>query len=145
MTATPSFHSLSSSSKRASSILQRVKGSDTKPEVLLRSALWGCGHRYRLHAKDLPGKPDIVFRSKKVAVFVDGDFWHGRNWDVRRCKLAMGSNSSYWVAKIAANMARDIRTNRALGALGWTVVRLWETDIKQDVRAAVGQVEAALN
>jgi len=116
----------------------RKKG--TKPEVLLRRALRRRGLRYRLHAGDLPGSPDLVFRSAKVAVFCDGDFWHGRGWRALKAKLERRANAGYWVAKIAANRARDAKTQRALTAAGWTVMRFWEADICADADAAAAAV-----
>lgn len=97
--------------------------------MALRRALWRRGLRYRLHRKDLPGCPDIVFPGHRVAVFVDGDFWHGRDWPSRKEALRRGSNAAYWVEKIESNMARDRRQEAKLTRSGWTVVRLWETDV----------------
>jgi DNA mismatch endonuclease, patch repair protein len=128
----PRFEGLTASSPRASAIKKRVTRHNTKPELRLRRALFAEGLRYRLHARHLPGRPDIVFPRARVAVFCDGDFWHGRNWRSRRQKLARGSNSSYWIAKIHANMLRDRRHDRELAARGWLVVRIWETDIVSD-------------
>lgn len=92
----------------------------------------------------MPGKPDIVFHRARVAVFCDGDFWHGRRWRDRHEKLARGSNAPYWTAKISANVARDRRTTRLLRAAGWIVVRLWETDVLRDVARAADKVERLL-
>jgi DNA mismatch endonuclease, patch repair protein len=100
--------------------------------VALRRAVWRQGVRYRLHRRDLPGKPDLTFAAARVAVFVDGDFWHGRNWATRRVKLASGANSEYWIPKIEANMERDARQQAALQAGGWCVLRFWETDVLRD-------------
>ena len=99
----------------------------TKPEILLRKALWARGLRYRLHAKDLPGKPDIVFRRAWVVVFCDGDFWHGRDWEQRRAKLADGANPDYWINKIASNRERAVHQSQELEAAGWLVLRFWES------------------
>jgi DNA mismatch endonuclease (patch repair protein) len=112
--------------------------------VLLRRELWRRGLRYRLHVLNLAGKPDIVFRLARVVVFCDGDFWHGRRWEQRREKLARGANAPYWTAKIAANVTRDRRNTRALQRAGWTVLRLWETDIIRDVLKAAERVEAVV-
>jgi DNA mismatch endonuclease (patch repair protein) len=99
--------------------------------MMLRRALWAQGMRYRLHP-NLTGKPDIVFRKTKVAVFCDGDFWHGRAWKDRKAKLSLGANADYWIAKIRTNRARDRRTNRQLKRSGWHVVRVWESEINKD-------------
>src|SRR3954462_15077122 len=125
----PRFEKFGSSSDAASRAKQANRAKDTKAEVILRRTLWRLGLRYRLHASDLPGKPDIIFRSKRVAVFCDGDFWHGRNWREQRRRLRQGSNGPYWLAKIAANRQRDSRQTAMLRKKGWTVVRLWETDV----------------
>lgn len=103
-----------------------VRSKNTKPEVTLRSALHRLGLRYRLHAS-LPGKPDIVFPRSKIAVFVDGSFWHGRNY--RSLEGQLHVRKKFWLAKIGANMARDKRNNRELRGHGYQVVRLWDTDV----------------
>jgi DNA mismatch endonuclease (patch repair protein) len=120
------------------------RAKDTSPELELRGALWRLGLRYRLRPRDLPGRPDLVFRQKKVAVFCDGDFWHGRNWATQRQKLLKGANAEYWVAKIAYNRRRDKDHVRELQARGWIVVRLWETEIRGSPERAARKVLAAL-
>lgn len=122
----------------------RIGARDTTPELLLRSALHSLGLRYRLHAPDLPGRPDIVFRRLRVAVFCDGDFWHGRDWARRRARLSQGSNAAYWIAKIESNMKRDRRNVRSLRDMGWTVVRLWERDIAADSQGCARRVTQVL-
>jgi DNA mismatch endonuclease (patch repair protein) len=144
MTA-PRFTGLSAASARSSTTKRRNRKRDTKPELLLRVALWRMGLRYRLDAADLPGRPDIVFLRPRLAVFVDGDFWHGRNWEERKQRLANGRNASYWIAKIGYNRERDARNTRLLLDDGWRVLRLWETDIRRDVSACVRQIIAILN
>jgi DNA mismatch endonuclease (patch repair protein) len=126
----PQFKGLKPSSRVASLSKKKNPSTGTLPEVMLRRALSGLRARYRLHAADLPGKPDIVFRRAKVAVFVDGDFWHGRQWQHRKARLTVGSNSAYWVGKIGANRRRDSIYNRLLKKAGWVVIRVWETDLK---------------
>src|SRR5207249_4773583 len=96
--------------------------------------------RFRKNVETMPGKPDIVFPSAKVIVFCDGDFWHGRNWPVLKRKLAIGSNASYWRAKIASNIKRDRLRTASLKRDGWIVIRLWESDIKRDPFAAAAIV-----
>lgn len=119
--------------------------SDTRCEVELRKALWRAGARYRKNAADLLGKPDIVFPRQKVAVFCDGDFWHGRGWIDRKAKLAASHNGAYWVAKIERNMERDRKQVQALREAGWAVFRLWETDILRDPEVAAAEVLQALD
>jgi DNA mismatch endonuclease (patch repair protein) len=115
--------------------MSRIRGKNTKPEIVLRSALWSLGLRYRLHAP-LLGKPDIVFLGSRVAVFVDGCFWHGCPDHSVKPK----TNSSFWKTKLRKNIERDIRASASLEAAGWTVVRIWEHEIKEDISAAVGRV-----
>jgi DNA mismatch endonuclease Vsr len=141
----PSYKNFSPSSLRASQLLARSKATDTKCERLLRSALWRMGFRFRKNVRDLPGRPDIVFRGHRVAVFCDGDFWHGRNWAYRRRKLKKGANSSYWVAKIKANIDRDKSHDGQLRQEGWRVVRLWEKDILADAHGAASRVANLLS
>jgi DNA mismatch endonuclease, patch repair protein len=130
----PSFRGYAPASKISSQTKSHNRSTNSSPEMSLRRALTSMGARYRLHASDLPGKPDLVFRRARLAIFVDGDFWHGRDWPKRRRKLQHGANPSYWVAKIAANRSRDRRHNRRLQSLGWAVVRLWESDIETSTR-----------
>lgn len=145
MRRTPSYGGLEAASSGAT---RAAKGAsrkrDTKPELILRRALWARGFRYRVDVGDLPGRPDIVFPSARVACFVDGDYWHGRELEDRIAKLARGHNAPYWVAKIRTNVERDRRHDAALAAAGWRVLRLWETDLLKDAGQAVEQVEKAL-
>ena len=126
----PSFKGLAPSSSAQSRAKRSNRARDTKPELLVRRELWARGARYRLFPRDVPGCPDIVFRRARVAVFCDGDFWHGRDWPQISEKLASGHNGSYWTAKIAYNIERDIRINQELEQHGWLVLRYWESAIK---------------
>jgi len=90
------------------------------------------GLRFRKNVRDLPGKPDIVFTKQRVAVFCDGDFWHGRDWPARKRKLHKGANALCWTKKIGANIQRDRLLDQDLKRLGWKVLRLWESDILED-------------
>lgn len=128
-------------------IMSAVKSKDTRPELKLRKALWREGLRYRVNYKKLPGKPDIVFTKWKVVVFCDGDFWHGHNWAVRgqnSLQEELSGYSQYWREKILRNIERDDENNKALIALGWTVVRIWESDIKNDLDGCVKTVKESL-
>jgi DNA mismatch endonuclease (patch repair protein) len=144
----PSFKDFLPASLESSKQKSKLKRKDTKCELLLRSVLWRRGFRFRKNVRSLPGAPDIVFARSKVVVFCDGDFWHGRKWAARQASLGRGHNAEYWIKKIEANIARDLRHTQALQDLGWTVFRLWETDILKDVEAAadsvVAKIEAAL-
>lgn len=128
--------------------MSAVKGADTGPEIALRKAVWRMGLRYSLHDKTLPGKPDMVFPKTKVAVFVDGDFWHGKQWRTRGYKNLESqfdgvNNKPYWVEKIRKNIARDLKVNAALRKLGWRVVRVWESELKKNVEKAANCVADA--
>jgi DNA mismatch endonuclease (patch repair protein) len=125
-----------------SRIMASIKGRDTRPEKLLRSALWARGLRYRIHLSRVPGTPDIAFTREKLAVFCDGEFWHGYGWEARKAKLK--SNRSYWVPKIERNMARDREVDRRLAESGWEVLRIWDFEILNDLESCVARTEAAL-
>jgi DNA mismatch endonuclease (patch repair protein) len=116
------------SPEKRSAVMRRVKGKDTSPEMTVRKALTALGARYRLHRKDLPGKPDIVLPGRKLALFVHGCFWHGH--DCARGARVPKQNRDYWVGKVDRNRARDAKSREALAALGWRVETIWECDLK---------------
>lgn len=140
----PSYAGLKSASVSSSRIKQLNRNTDTRHERILRSVLWRNGYRFRKNDRTTPGKPDIVFRRERVAVFCDGDFWHGRDWRKRSRRLRIGTNAMYWLEKIRCNMRRDRRTNRVLTREGWLVVRLWETDILRNPTACARTLQALL-
>jgi DNA mismatch endonuclease, patch repair protein len=116
-------------SKRMSSI----RRSNTTAEVVLRRALWRLGLRYRLHRRDLPGTPDIVLSRRRTVIFIDGDFWHGRRLredgpEALRATFR-GERQDYWTKRIMTNASRDDRINRLLLVSGWTVIRVWDSDV----------------
>ena len=118
-----------------SRIMAAVRSRDTTPEIRFRRALRALGRRYRVCVKGLPGCPDLVFPVERVAVFVDGDFWHGRQWRLRghvslESQFARSHHRTYWVEKITRNVQRDRQTTRRLRKLGWRVVRVWESDVR---------------
>lgn len=118
--------------------MSRVKLKSGKAEVLLAKALWHEGYRYIKNDKHLPGSPDIAILKYHIAVFVDGEFWHGKDWDIRKPKLKR--NRDYWVEKIEENIARDIRNDGALQEIGWTVVHFWEKDVLKNLQKCVSTV-----
>ncbi len=118
-----------------------IRAKNTKPELALRAALRQAGAiGYRLHRKEIPGKPDLCFIRWKVAVFVDGVFWHGHpdHWKPET------ASSDYWRAKIARNIERDRAADSALREMGWSVVRVWDQDVKADLGGCVSRVTEAL-
>lgn len=133
----PRFNIFRPISERSSTVMSKNRSKNTTAELLLRRELWCRGYRYRIHVNNMIGKPDIVSKKKQVAIFIDGDFWHGRNWEERKAKLQRGSNSKYWIDKIQYNMKRDINVTKELENKGWKVIRLWETDILKDVEKNV--------
>lgn len=142
--ASPRFEGLRPRSQAASRVGAANRRRNTKPEILLRRALWAAGVRYRLHVPGLPGRPDIVVRRARLVIFCDGDFWHGRKWHSRARKLQAGWNSDYWVAKISRNRARDKENNRALRMSGWTVIRVWESDVTRRTTKVVRKIIKSL-
>jgi DNA mismatch endonuclease, patch repair protein len=143
MLRTPSYAGLHPSSLRASIAARgSSRKTNTTPEQLLRAALWKEGLRYRTNKRDLPGVPDIVFVRHRLVVFVDGDFWHGKSWNKRKIMLRRGHNSDYWLAKIKGNMRRDFDRNRKLRAAGWTVLRIWESEIRRNINKVVNRIES---
>ena len=116
------------SPEKRSSVMRRVKGSGTGPELMVRRLIWRLGGRYRLNRKDLPGKPDIVLAGRRLAIFVHGCFWHGH--DCARGARIPKTNRNYWVAKVARNRTRDLAAREALAAAGWRVETIWECELK---------------
>ena len=115
--------------------MSRIRGRDTGPERKVAEGLRAEGLAFECHTTDLPGRPDFVFRTKRVAVFIDGDFWHGWRFPVWRDKL-----SEAWEAKIATNRRRDVRNHRRLRRAGWTVVRIWEHQVERDLAACMRRI-----
>lgn len=130
-----------------SKIMSAVKSKDTRPELRLRRELWRLGYRYRVNYKNLPGKPDIVFVKKKVAIFCDGDFWHGHNWVLRgmpSLEAELETYSPFWKSKILGNVARDERVTAQLRDMGWTVIRLWASAINSDLAKCIDVIQSSL-
>jgi len=113
--------------------MQHIHSKDTSIEIRLRKALWAKGYRYRKNWKKLPGKPDIAIIKYKVAIFCDGEFFHGKYWEVLKPKLEKSNNAEYWVPKIRKNIERDDKIDKELQYLGWTVIRFWGKDINKKV------------
>ena len=111
--------------------MSHIRSKDTKPEQLVRQALWHNGFRYRLHVKNLPGKPDIVLPKYRTVIFINGCFWHGH--EGCRYYVIPKTNTSFWLDKITSNKVRDARDESALNEAGWRVVTIWECELKRNV------------
>lgn len=120
--------------------MKRVRNKDSEIELLLRRELWKRNLHYRKNVTRIFGKPDIAFIGKKIAVFVDSEFWHGYNWAEKQNEIK--SNRDFWVAKIERNMQRDTEVNVRLQQEGWIVLRFWGKEIKKNLCACADKVEA---
>ena len=125
-------------SKKRSELMSKIKSQNTKPELKLKKALWNLGFRYRKNLKMLPGSPDIVFTRSKLAIFVDGEFWHGHNWPEKKAKIK--TNRDFWIPKIERNIQRDLQNNLVLSDAGWSVIRIWEHELKNDFEGCLNRV-----
>ena len=118
--------------------MSKIRGKNTKPELAFRKALYATGYRYRIDYKKLIGKPDILLKKYKTAIFIDGEYWHGYNWDERKQKIK--TNREFWIAKIERSMQRDREVNTELERLGYKVFRFWESEIKKDLENSLQKV-----
>ena len=117
------------STAAVAAVMKANKKRDTKPELLVRKLLHSLGYRYRLHARDLPGNPDIVFRTRRKVIFVHGCFWHQHQHPNCHLRTHPKSNLSYWRPKLRRNQERDIENQRKIAALGWRIVVIWECEL----------------
>lgn len=124
--------------------MQRIRSKDTSIELMLRKALWHRGYRYRKNYKKLPGKPDIAITKQKVAIFCDSEFFHGKDWEVKKPKLEKSNNPDFWIGKIERNMQRDLENDQKLQFLGWTVIHFWGKEIKKDLDGCIRVIEEAI-
>ncbi|HQU59793.1 MAG TPA: DNA mismatch endonuclease Vsr [Saprospiraceae bacterium] len=127
---------------KRSDIMKRVKSSNTRPEMLIRKYLFSKGYRYRLHKKDIPGKPDLIFPAKKKIIFINGCFWHGH--DCKRGARIPKANREYWLKKIGRNVERDKENFSKLKELGYKVAVIWECEMK-DFQAIAEKLATFLN
>ena len=111
--------------------MRKIRSSNTKSELILRRLLWSKGLRYRVNFKKLPGKPDILFTKYKLAIFIDGEFWHGYKWENKKERIK--ANRGFWIPKIERNIQRDSENKIALEILGFKVIRFWENQIKKEI------------
>jgi len=129
--------------KITSKIMASIKSRDTEPERMLGRAMWALGLRYRKNYH-IPGRPDFALIRARIAVFCDGDFWHGNNWSLRgygSLEEELSHYTDFWVQKILKNIERDERVDDQLSADGWTVIRFWESDIRRDADACAQLVK----
>ena len=122
--------------------MSQIRSQDTKIEIRLRKALWHLGIRYRVNYPALPGKPDIAITKHKIAIFCDGEFWHGKDWQAQKEKI--NSNRDYWIPKIERNIMRDAEIDKKLHALDWKVLRFWGMDIQKNLEACISDVQSAI-
>lgn len=122
--------------------MKQVKNKDSKIEIALRKELWSRGLRYQKNVTSIFGKPDLVFKGKKVAVFCDSEFWHGYNWEER--KKDFKSHQEFWIPKIERNMERDKEVTEELQKQGWTVLRFWGKEIKKNAGGCADIIEKAV-
>lgn len=120
--------------------MQHIRGKDSKPEIILRQALWKKGIRYRKNYKRLPGCPDIVLTRYKIAIFVDGDFWHARGYQDNPGSQ-INTNKSFWQQKLTRNVERDKEVNDRLTQMGWLVLRFWESDICKNLPHVLEEID----
>lgn len=124
--------------------MQNIHSKNTKIEVKLRKALWKKGYRYRKNYDRLPGKPDIVLTKYRIAIFCDGEFFHGKDWEVLKPRLEKSNNSEFWIKKISRNRERDDVINKRLLYEGWTVIRFWGEDILKRTDECVKVIEETI-
>ncbi len=125
-------------SEQRSNLMKKIKSNGTVPEKILEKELWHKGIRYRKNYNNLPGKPDIAITKYKIAIFIDGEFWHGYNWVEKKEKIK--SNRDYWIPKIERTIARDKNNVEQLHAIGWVTLRFWEKEIKKNLDDCVNRV-----
>lgn len=138
----PRFHGVVTSKSHYT--MSRIRGKDTSIELTLRKALWKKGYRYRKNYKALPGTPDIAITKYRVAVFCDGEFFHGKDWEVQKPKVQKGKNADYWTSKIEHNMERDKEKDQELIIRGWTVIHFWGKEILDDTDTCIRVIEEAI-
>jgi DNA mismatch endonuclease (patch repair protein) len=122
--------------------MSHIKSKNTSIEVLLRKALWHEGIRYRRSYNKLPGKPDIAITKYKIAIFCDGELWHGKDWENKKKRIK--TNRDYWISKIERNIARDTENEKKLESMGWAVIRFWGKEIKKNLMDCVNEIKETI-
>lgn len=139
----PRFHG--TVTEKSHNTMSKIRGKDTKPEIALRKALWNEGIRYRKNYKAIPGRPDIAITKYKIAIFVDSEFFHGKDWAEKKDSIAKGSNGDYWTAKIERNIERDKEKTSALEELGYLVIRFWSRDVTKNTEDCIRTILEAIS
>jgi DNA mismatch endonuclease (patch repair protein) len=122
--------------------MQAIRSKGTKDEVLLAKALWQHGHRYRKNDKTVYGKPDLTFKRCKLAVFVDSEYFHGKDWEAEKYRIK--TNRDFWWVKIESNIKRDKQVNEELEKQGWKVLRFWSREIRKNLASCINKIEEFL-
>ena len=130
---------MSKTAEQISKNMKSVKNKDSQIEIALRRELWKRNLRYRKNVRSIYGNPDIVFKGKKIAVFVDSEFWHGFDWENKQHEIK--SNRDFWIPKIERNMQRDVEVTERLTSDGWIVIRVWGNDIKKNLTEVADRIE----
>ena len=124
--------------------MSKIRSKDTSIEIKFRKLLWKRGYRYRKNYRCVPGRPDIALVKYKIAIFCDGEFFHGKDWEILKPRLEKGNNADYWIPKIERNIERDIEKDKELLYLGWTVIHFWGKDIMKAPEECLKVVEEAI-
>ena len=127
--------------EKRSKVMSMIRSSNTKDEVRLAKALWHLGYRYRKNNKTVFGKPDLTFKQLKIAIFVDSEFFHGKDWETRKKPQ---TNPEFWIKKIERNMQRDIEVNAYLESQKWKILRFWSNDIKKNLDLCLIEIRNAI-
>ncbi len=125
-----------------SNLMRKIRSDKTSPEILLQKLLRSKCIKFKKCDRDLPGKPDIVILNKKLAIFIDGEFWHGYRWQEKKKKIR--ANREYWIPKIEKNILRDKQSNKKLKKMGWKVLRFWQQQIIKDPLKCLKKIKVAL-
>lgn len=130
-------------SSQRSKNMRAIKSTGTKDEIRLAKALWHLGYRYRKNNKAVFGRPDITFKKYKIAIFVDSEFFHGKDWETQKDRIK--SNREFWHKKIERNIMRDNEVNEYLTSFGWEVLRFWSTEIRKNIEAVITLIEKQIS
>ena len=128
--------------QQRSKIMRAIRSSNTKDEVRLAKALWHLGYRYRKNNRTVFGRPDLTFKKLKIAIFVDSEFFHGKDWEAQKNRVK--TNTEFWQNKIERNRQRDLEVNQYLTEQGWTVIRFWSNEIKKNLEDCIGKIQTEI-